>query len=58
MRQAAEHVDSDSFKLRQMEFNLCMQIWNAKSVDCKSIGREFILVFTYVSQVPELAQIL
>ena len=58
MRLAAEHVDNNNLRLRSTELNLCMQIWQAKSVDCKSIGREFVHVFTYVSQVPELAPIL
>jgi hypothetical protein len=58
MRLAAEHVDNKNMRLRSIELNLCIQIWQAKSVECKSIGREFVHVFTYVSQCPELAPIL
>jgi hypothetical protein len=56
LRLSEEHLDNQ--RLRDQENQICVSIWRQKSVECKSIGREFVRIFTNVSNVPALQLIL
>lgn len=55
LRLSEEHTHDP--KLKDLESKICVQIWQQKCVECKSIGREFVRIYTSVRELPGLAAI-